>query len=107
MSKNAEQLTPTQLVKFAQIVTDMNKGIINIIAPLNDKWECVYTYKISEKYPVPNVGDQLQIPKIEHDKSDNSETICEVTTRRFHVQQGQGLQGSAGVVSVSLFVSVG
>lgn len=83
--------------KFAQ---KTNQRTFLIFTELDGKYKEIYTYKISSEEPIPNVGDELQFPKIPHDHSNNNATICEVIKRKYILDQQKGYH--AFVLFVSL-----
>lgn len=56
---------------------------------LDGKCEKIGSYNSSVLSPIPEIGEEIQIPKIPQDKSENNGTVCTVIKKRHNVPLGQ------------------
>lgn len=77
-----------------------SKRIISVYRELDGKFEELYNYKISSNDEIPAIGDEIQFPEMQSDKTSDIVTVCEVIKKRYVLDK----QGDIG--RIVLFVSI-
>ena len=86
---------------FGQQSINLPRINVQIILVVDGKFEKIGSYNSSAMSPLPEIGEEIQIPKISQDQSSNEETVCKVVNRRHYIPLGNMF-----VPVVSLFVSL-